>query len=42
MGAVCKMWIQDGPFLFLEASNKLKFYFITFRFFMLYCSHPGL
>lgn len=30
MGAECKMWIQFGPFLCLEASNKLKFYLITF------------
>lgn len=43
IGARCKMWIQAGPFLSLETFNKLKFYLITFRFFVLFFySHPGL
>lgn len=34
MGARCKMWIQAGPFLSLETSNKIRFYLVTFKFFM--------
>lgn len=43
MGARCKMWIQAEPFLSLETSNKIRFYLVTFKFFMFFfCSHPGL